>query len=89
MDGKIALGDIQKSFASPIDQDVYNLVGVAEYIGPKVSRRSSTSVGHYRAIARRNNTWVIYDDTKKKLNKGISVKNTHNLSVEMLIYGKV
>lgn len=80
MESRISLEEIPKSFNSPKDNAVYKILG----IGCAKTRTSST-IGHYRAITKRGLHWVIYDDMKTS---ATVVTSTFEVHPELLIYVK-
>lgn len=89
MDQKIAVSSIPQSYECPKTGMTYEFVGAVEYRGRKVSRRSKDSIGHYVAVTKRNSNWVIYDGIYNKKKPGCyEVKNSYQLSVELLVYAK-
>lgn len=62
----------------------YILRGAAVFIGRK--RAARTSMGHYVAVARRNDgNWQKYDDFQQKVS---SISKTTKCAVQMILYTK-
>lgn len=86
MDVSTALGTFSKSFSCPKTKALYKILGVVEYRGPPVTRRSKSAMGHYIAITRRQTNWVAYDDNQKK---SYPVYDSTEVKVELLFYSKL
>ncbi|KAM8701803.1 hypothetical protein ACLKA7_001758 [Drosophila subpalustris] len=66
IDNRVKISTIPTTFRSPKDGEAYRLMGFVDYVGQSVTTRLSTTVGHYKAFARRNASWTVYDDMHEK-----------------------
>lgn len=86
MDVSTSLGSFSKLFVCPKTEAIYKILGVVEYRGQPVTRRSNGDIGHYIAITRRQTNWVAYDDNKKD---SYSVYDETQVTAELLFYSKL
>lgn len=81
-----SLENIPKNIGEPFASEQFNLIGVVAYRGNGLRLRvSDKSLGHYTAIALRQNQWYEYDDMTIKEKR---VAQKLKIAPTLLIFSK-